>query len=193
VRYISVDTGVSTVTFINVGHREDYGLEAVARVVPFKGFSITGSGSLFGSNIVAPDSIIPGSSKKNVNYNFRILANYQMKAGTNIQLTSGYRSPFRLPQGNSRPFYNTDVAVSQEFYKKKMTASVAVNDVFNTLRFGIITAGNGFDAQMSRKRETRFVTFSLTYRFGSPDNLSRRRERNNNQGGGAGGQGDMQF
>jgi hypothetical protein len=122
---------------------------------------------------------------ENFNYTFRLTGSALVRPGTNVQATAFYRSPFIIPQGTSRPFYNVDIAVSQDFLKKKASVSLAVNDVFNTLRFGINSADNTFKQSFKRKRETQIATLTLTYRFGSVDNLSRRREtRSPNSGGG---------
>jgi outer membrane receptor protein involved in Fe transport len=184
-RVIDVDTnGRAVVTEVNTGTRQDAGTEFTGRWQIKKGYSLTGNTSFYYSYINAP-SVSNGLVNENFNYTFRLTGSALVRPGTNVQATAFYRSPFIIPQGTSRPFYNVDIAVSQDFLKKKASVSLAVNDVFNTLRFGINSADNTFKQSFKRKRETQIATLSLTYRFGSVDNLSRRREtRSPNSGGG---------
>ena len=88
--------------------------------------------------------------------------------------------------------YSLDLALSQDVLKSKGTVSLAVNDVFNTMRFGIdFSSPNQFQSTTRRKRESQVATLTFAYRFGSLDNISRKRA-NSNGGGGQGG-GDYGF
>ncbi len=178
--------GRATVTEVNAGRRQDAGAEFVGRWQIAKGYSLTGNTSVFYSNIQAPNLSI-GLARQNYNYSFRLMGNAQVRKQTNLQLTGWYRSPFIMPQGQSVPMYSVDLAASQEFWRRKATFSLAVNDVFNTLRFGMQTSDVTFRQRIIRKRETQILTATLAYRFGSMDNLSRRRDTRNPGGMGGGG------
>jgi len=178
--------GRALVTETNSGTRKDAGSEFTGRWQIKKGYSLTGNTSLFYSRIQAPQ-ISNGIIRDNINYAVRLTAQAQLAPMLQLQATTFYRSPFILPQGSSRAFYNTDLAITQDFYKKRASISLAVNDIFNTLRFRIRTTDFTFENRMLRKRETQIATLALSYRFGSLDNLSKKREMRQNGGG------DMSF
>lgn len=184
--------GRAIVQEVNAGQRQDVGAEFVGRWQIIKGYSLTGNTSLFYSNIDAPN-VANGIVRSNYNYSFRILGSAQIRPGTNLQTTAFYRSPFIIPQGKSRPMYSVDFAISQEFWARKATVSLAINDVFNTMRFGMTSSDKTFNQAMLRKRETQVATLTLAYRFGSLDNLSRRRDNRAPGNGGQGGGGDFGF
>ena len=190
---VEAATGRSFVTQLNAGLRHDEGIELVGRWQVLKGWSLTGSGSVFASQIDIDLAQLPsGLVRKNTNYNFRILSNAQLAKGLNFQLTTNYRSPFILPQGTSRPMYSTDAAISYDVLKGKGTISLAGNDLFNTMRFGIHTSQEGkFDQLLRRKRETQIGTITFVYRFGNQQDKSARKQQDRKGQGGQQGGGDF--
>ena len=54
--------------------------------------------------------------------------------------------------------------------KSKMQLGLNLSDVFDIRQFNMEIAGSNFNSEAMRKRETRILTVSLTYRFGSNEN-----------------------
>jgi hypothetical protein len=81
-----------------------------------------------------------------------------------------------------------EIGLRKDFFKRKLSASISYNDIFNTLRFRINVTNpiQGFSRYMERKRETRIIQFSLNYRFGQGENkkLKQQQENQEKQGGG---------
>jgi hypothetical protein len=74
---------------------------------------------------------------------------------------------------------------------KSWTLVALISDVANTRRFGNTVQTETLFQEFIRRREVRFVRFTLTYRFGNSDaSLFQKMRRS---GGGGGGGGDMGF
>lgn len=105
-----------------------------------------------------------------LNLNYKIVATSALVNNTNLQLSGQYESPRIIPQGRNKEQYQVDFALRREFLKKNAAAiSFAINDVFNTRRFGqIYDTENYYQDSYSRWNVRNFrVTF--TYRFGDRD------------------------
>ena len=68
----------------------------------------------------------------------------------------------------------------------KLSASLSLNDIFDTQIFRLKIGTSDFSQNMKRKRETRIIQFSLNYRFGQADSKKARQQQENQekQGGG---------
>ncbi|MFN3444296.1 MAG: hypothetical protein ACK44D_01030, partial [Bacteroidia bacterium] len=76
---------------------------------------------------------------------------------------------------------------------KTLSFNLVVNDVFNTRRFGTFYESNVMEQNISRRRETRFVRLSVTWRFGEMDASLFRKRNNQKRGDGNGGGMDMEY
>jgi len=63
-----------------------------------------------------------------------------------------------------------DIGLRKDYMKSKLQLGLNVSDVFDIRQFNMEIVGNNFNSEAMRKRETRILTVSLTYRFGSNEN-----------------------
>lgn len=120
-----------------------------------------------------------------ININYKLVAKSILLNNTNFQLSGQYESPRVIPQGREKEQYQVDFALRREFLKKNAASvSFAINDVFNTRRFGqIYDTDNYYQNSYSRWNVRNFrVTF--TYRFGDRDFklIGKKREANEDEG-----------
>jgi hypothetical protein len=82
----------------------------------------------------------------------------------------------------------TEIGVRKDFFNHKLTTALSFNDVFNAQRFRINITNeiDNFSRYMERKRESRIIQFSLSYRFGQADSkkMKLQQEKEDRQGGG---------
>jgi len=87
-----------------------------------------------------------------------------------------------------------DASVSRDF-AKRLTAVVSVNDIFYTRRWGSIVDTPYLYQESFRRREQRFIRFTLTWKFGEQNtSLFRKRSgqaRPSSGAGSDGGEGDF--
>lgn len=116
----------------------------------------------------------------------RILTGFKITSWMEAQATYGFWWAPAAPQGRPKPVQGLDLGLKADVLKKKLSINLSLQDVFNTRRFALDGGDATFVNTFSRKRETRILNLSLTYKFGKQDFSSRK----NRKGGGDGG-GDM--
>lgn len=179
-----LDSNIALLTFENYGKTENYGVELVVNSKPAEFININGSASYY-KNII--DATNLGSSFKNENYtwNGRLSANIFLPMSSNLGISYFYSGRNVFAQGVLEPFQSMDVSLNKDFFEKKLTVGLRVSDIFNTLKFDVkLNNTQGFDESFYRKRDTRSLFVTATYRFGNDNKLQdkKRRRINDNQG-----------
>jgi hypothetical protein len=82
-----------------------------------------------------------------------------------IQLSGNYRGPMLQPQGQMNPSYSMDVAFKKSLWKDKASIALRASDIFNTQSFDVEQSGEGFTFHHVRKRDSRTIMFSFTYKI----------------------------
>lgn len=182
-RYITVDSNnVSTVTYRNLNGSVDIGFEFMWSKQLTKTFNFMLSSNVYHSKMDA--------SNLTSEYNestFGMWSSFNAgwkKNGHKIQL-SGWVSPgAEVGQGKKNTMFSTDLAYSRPVLSDKGKLTVKISDIFNTRGFGIETRGPMFDQSFEYKRQSQFVTMSLSYNFGDQSNNRQHRKGGRDIGGG---------
>jgi outer membrane receptor protein involved in Fe transport len=111
------------------------------------------------------------------NWESKLILNYKFgsKGGvvfknTSFQLTGEYESREVIPQGRNKEQYEADFALRKEFLKNRAAAvTFAVNDIFNSDRWGQIYDTENFYQDAYRRWNVRNFRISFSYRFGKND------------------------
>lgn len=182
-RYISVDSNnVSTVTYRNLNGSFDVGLEFMWSKQLTKTFNFMISSNLYHSKMDASNLTTEFDEST-----FGMWTSFNTgwkKNGHKVQL-SGWVSPgAEVGQGRMQTMFSTDLAYSRPVLSDKGKLTMKISDIFNTRQFGIETRGAMFDQSFVYKRQTRFVTLSLSYNFGDQSNNRQHRKGSMHDGGG---------
>ncbi len=179
-RFIRVDSNsVSTVTYLNFEGSLDIGLEFMWSKKVSKEFNFMLSSNVYYSKTDATnlttdfDPTVLGMSG---NFNFS-----WQKNGHKIQY-SGWGMPGRnVGQGKMLTMFSSDLAYSRPIFSEMGKMTLKVSDVFNTRAFGIESYGPSFDQSFYSKRLSRYLSLTLSYKFG--EQSKRRNTRRGNYGG----------
>jgi len=163
-----------------------YGLELVFNAKPAKWWNINLSTNIFQSEIDG-SNIEADLNNEMFSYSAKLLSTWNLPKSLQIQVSSNYRGPFAITQGEVEPFYSTDIAVMKRIWDGKGTVTLRVSDVFNTRQFQYTTAADNFSQESRRKWESRVGYVSFSYRFGK---MEQQRRRKGQRGGGDGDGGD---
>ena len=124
------------------------------------------------------------------NWEAKLITNYKLNSRSplfkniNFQLTGEYESPEVIPQGKNREQYVVDFALRKEFLKNNAaTITFAVNDVFNSRRWGQIYDTESFYQDSYRRWNVRNYRLTFSYRFGDRDFNLFKRPGGNERGG----------
>jgi outer membrane receptor protein involved in Fe transport len=128
-------------------------------------------------------------SNQGFNWEGKLIMNYKFGTrssvlkNTSLQLTGEYESREVIPQGRNKEQYEMDFALRKEFLKNRAAAvTFAVNDIFNSDRWGQIYDTENFYQDAYRRWNVRNFRVSFSYRFGKSDFKFGQRE-NSNRGG----------
>ena len=160
---------VTVNTFANGRDQWRYGFENTMRVNWTKKFTTTANVDVFyvylNSGIIEgqPQTVSQGWS-----YKGKVGLNYTLPWSLQLQVNGNYEAPKAILNGKSREVYFMDVSLNK-MIKMKWILNLTVSDVFNTKQFGYYITTNNYYQDMSRRRETRYVRFTLTYLFGKFD------------------------
>ena len=178
-RFISVDSNsVSTVTYLNFEGSLDIGFEFMLSKKVSKAFNFMISSNIYyrktdATNLTTDfDPTVLGMSG---NFN----ASWQNN-GHKIQY-SGWGMPGRnIGQGKMRTMFSSDLAYSRPIFSDMGKMTLKLSDVFNTRGFGIESYGPSFDQSFYSKRLSRYLSLTLSYKFG--EQIKRKSSRRGNNG-----------
>jgi outer membrane receptor protein involved in Fe transport len=138
-------------------------------------------------------------SNEGFNWETKLMFNYRFAntksailKNMNLQLTGNYESREIIPQGRNKEQFVADFAMRKDFLKNRAaTVTLAVNDIFNTNRWGQIYDTENFYQDAYRRWNVRNFRLTFSYRFGNRDfNMFGQRDRRGGGGGNGGGDDD---
>jgi outer membrane receptor protein involved in Fe transport len=175
------DDGVIYLTPENIGKDYSTGLELMGNVEFTKWLTVNASVSPYYYRI---DGEIDGESidRKSNNWSGRMNATFKISDVSRLQIQGFYRGPSASAQGETKSMFYSNIAYKQDFLKKKLTATVSIQDPFRTANFARESVGTDFKSYFKWEREPRVVMFTLSYKI----NNFKSNERSGDSGGGGG-------
>ena len=101
-------------------------------------------------------------------------------------VTGFYRSPRDMPIGRMESMAFTSLSAKKKLLDDRLSVSLNINDVLNTMGFEYTTIGENYFQESSRKWNSQAVSLQLEYRFGSIEDkssFSQNRNGRNGEGG----------
>ncbi len=151
-------------TIDNINKDYSLGTELMANLQLFKWWNFNASANLFNYRIEGEILDEDVSQMKNT-WNFRLNSTFKFKWGSSVQLTSFYSGSTVTAQGDREAFYDVNLAVRQDFLKRKVSVTLQARDIFNTRKFAFTTLGEDFYIFNEFRREAPVVMLSFTYRL----------------------------
>ena len=170
-RYRSVNpaTGQSLMTYFNFNSSENTGVEAIIRYSFVKLGNLMLSGNWY-RNVINGNNVLSDLQSDITTWNVRFTYNLPLPKAFYLQANGMYMAPMKYGQSTISGMNGADIGLRKDFMKSKMQLALNLSDVFNIRQFNMIIEGSNFNSEAMRKRESRILTFSLTYRFGSNEN-----------------------
>lgn len=167
-------TNLGFVQPVNYTSADNYGTEVVLRVPFKKKGNVMLSGSAY-LNEINGDNIEAALQSEAFMWNARVSFTYKIFKPTTLQISGMYFSPFIGPVGQFWMVGGVDVGVRQEIFKGKAQISANLSDVFNTRHFEVENIRTDYAFTGGRKRESMVLMLSFSWRFGSGDEISKRK------------------
>lgn len=181
-RVINVLDSTSTiVTFDNVAKSQSYGLEVVLAGNLTKWWNLNANFNFSKYKVSGGSKFNDIDNNADV-WSVKFMNNFIFPAIAELQVAYFYTGKMVTLQGGLEPMQSLDIAIKRDFFNKRVSLLLRSSDVMNTMKFAISTSGNNFVMDMNRKRNSRALFLTLTYRFGTDQKLlSQKRQRRQQQ------------
>ncbi|MDD2474372.1 MAG: TonB-dependent receptor [Dysgonamonadaceae bacterium] len=131
---IPYEAGVTLDSMANVGRDYSTGLELSLSLHPIRRWNTTVNGNIYHYNV---KNEITAGGKNESSTNYDILWNNLFTLGkyTRLQLDGNFVGPSVTTQGRAKAYWYANVAIRQQLFNRKLTASFAFRDVFRSARY----------------------------------------------------------
>jgi len=185
---ISTPLGKDTLltTFVNADHNNSYGAELTLKKTLFGIWDITANTNLYHMEITTTQD---KETFKNSDFSWNAKINSELKLPANftLQISGNYQAPtIALPnnsssgrgfmmipasaQGTIKGMSSVDAGLKKDFLKNKAASlTLSLSDVFNTRQYELNQVAPAFAQDYIRKRESRILRLTFSYRFGKFD------------------------
>ena len=172
-------------TFENINRDHSMGAELMLNYDVTKWFNLNTSGTLY-YYLLEGELYSDDVYKESLNFDARMNNTFRFTPFTRLQLNIGYRGPSATVEGKQKGFLMSDLAVKQDFLKRKLTATFQVRDVFVSMkRERTIEESNYYEhAKMSHTDPIFMATLSLKLNNYKPEKRERDQQQNDSEGGG---------
>ena len=155
-----VGTDTMKNTQINIGKDESIGIELMGNLDVFKWWNLNVTATAYHYQLYLPDSTF-----KTITGNIGMNSVFKLPWGTRIQFNAMYTAPNVSAQGTDGHMFMTGLAIRQDFMKRKLSATLQMRDVFNTMHRTGTNYGPGFNSTYDFHRNGQIIVLTLSYKF----------------------------
>lgn len=156
------DVDVTLETVANVGKDYALGSEIMLNILAIKWWNFNWMTNLYQYKVEG-QLFDEDFSRESFNWNMRFNNTFKITPSTRFQMNLMYNSPTVSAQGRREGFMMTNIAVRQEFFDHKFSATFQVRDLFQNSKHESWTEGQNYTAYNRFTRDTPFVSMTLTY------------------------------
>ncbi len=164
---LSTDSTILVNTFENAKYSYTQGFDNTIKYNLFNNFDITGNFNVFFTQITA-GSIGFNSRNEGWSWFSKLSLSYKFPLEITLQVNGTYEAPKIIPQGQTVPIYFMDVSLNK-MLMRKWIFNLTLSDAFNTKRLGSHYDTPFYVQDLTRRREARFLRFTVSYLFGKMD------------------------
>jgi outer membrane receptor protein involved in Fe transport len=156
---------------VNIGSSHTEGVEANITYRPSAFFNIRFNASLFNYGYNYDDF-----KDNKLSYSFRVNLWTKLWKRLEVFVNGRYSSPRLGLYSLSNANKSFDFGVSSDFFERRMTVNLSVNDIFGWSEWGTNTTAPQYKTTGSNRFNSRFVSLGLTFRFGKMELESKARQ-----------------
>ncbi|MCS4302347.1 TonB-dependent receptor [Chryseobacterium sp. BIGb0232] len=160
---------VTVQTFENLNSVSYYGLYLIAPVKVTQWWGMNNSANFYYGTYTGNVSGTQINNKGNFTFNINSINSFKLGNGFTAELTGNYKAKEVYAYLNVSPNWYLNIGAQKKF-KNNSTLKFSFTDVFFTSNIKGQTIYNDYLENFAVKRDTRVVTLSYTYNFGSSKN-----------------------
>jgi hypothetical protein len=159
--YDIIEGDITRSTFANIQSSLSLGSEVLANVQVFSWWTVVGSVDYFQRTI---DSRNIGTPQRTAStWNGQFDNSFKLKSNTRIQFTMRYYGENLTAQGSRDAYWMTNMGIRQDFFKKKLIATLTVKDLFGTVRYNEVSYGTGQTILEGQNLQGPIIGIALSY------------------------------
>ncbi len=182
--------GIMYHTMANMNNDYSLGSELMINYEIKPGMRLVASGTLYNYWL---KGAINGISvdQQSTNFDGKLNLDAKLAKNTRFQLMGIYRGPTVSAQGSRYAMYWANASLKQDLFKNKLSATLQIQDIFGTMKFGGSSTGTNFENQYTFKRESQIVQLTLSYRLNNFKTKPGKEGMDSNGNEGGGGMGEF--
>ena len=182
--------GIMYHTMANMNNDYSLGSELMINYEIKPGMRLVASGTLYNYWL---KGAINGISvdQQSTNFDGKLNLDAKLAKNTRFQLMGIYRGPTVSAQGSRYAMYWANASLKQDLFKNKLSATLQIQDIFGTMKFGGSSSGTNFENQFTFKRESQIVQLTLSYRLNNFKTKPGKEGMDSNGNEGSGGMGEF--
>ncbi|MCD8282433.1 MAG: outer membrane beta-barrel family protein, partial [Prevotella sp.] len=130
-------------------------------------------------NYEVNDQLVEGEAQTRFTWNVRIQASLMLPYGISVQANGRYNSRRAITQGYRPAMCFADLGVRKSFFNKMLVLTVNCRDLFDSRAWKSVTQSDTYWRRQVNRRNSRNVSFTLTWNFGNAKNNKKRGRENN--------------
>lgn len=161
---VPYQAGVTLDSMANVGHDYSTGIELSGSLQATSWWNTQINGSLYHYRV---ENEYKTDGKNETSTNYEIAWNNAFTTGkyTRIQLDGNFVGPSVTTQGRTQSFWFVNLAIRQQFFKRKLTATLSFRDVFNTARYVNTITSSNLISKTRIRPDYPLIGLTLSYTF----------------------------
>lgn len=161
---VPYQAGVTLDSMANVGHDYSTGLELSGQVQLTRWWNMNLNGSLYHYK-VKNQYKQDGTNEKSTNYDIIWNNAFDLGKSTRIQLDGNFVGPSVTTQGRTDAFWYVNLALRQQLMNRKLSATLAFRDVFNSARYVSKITTSDLQSITRIRPNYPLITLTLSYTF----------------------------
>lgn len=149
-------------TFHNEADDQAFGTELMADFSVTDWWSINANANLYNYKITATVEEVK-TTRQDFSWSTQLVNSFDLSKTTSLQVIGLYNSSTVRSQGELSDYYFLDIAVKQQFFNKKLTASLQLKDVLQSLNYELYTETGNMKLLGDFNNESPILLFSISY------------------------------
>lgn len=169
----SIGDNLTLHTSVNVGERYSTGMELMSNVVVKKLLVINGSFSIYNDKVISP---LRNETLDDEQFSWRARLNTTLNTPWKgrLQVDGFYNASSITAQGERDGFFVMNMGYRQDFFNRKLTATLQARDILQSMNFSSISYLEDRVVDDHFERESPIITLTLSYKI----NNYKSRDRN---------------
>ncbi len=166
------DDGIVVIATDNLNRNFAYGGEFSGNFKFNKWLNVYASANLYSYNIEG-EIVSENAEVQSIKSDFTVNSTISFTKTTRLQLTGFYRAPTITSQGFRSEMYGMNAALSQDFFKRRLSVVLRARDVLQTMKFSFEAESPDLKTSFVYNMESPVIMLNISYKI---NNYKKRKE-----------------